>query len=606
MIWLSETTTRLAVRGFATEINRLIEFFRYRPNNFEHANSYQLWRKTHGEMGWDGYHRPLCWVDAQRAEILRGRKCELLAVAAKYKIHVDQQKSKFLEPPFTGLILADVAEDILGEDFPLDDQQRQAVVQWLNFGMGIAHYSVNAGKTRTFAGAAARIKQTYPEARFLYFTPAERLVRQSFAEMQRMLPGWSISQFGGGKHDDQGTDMVVCTQAMLGRHLQRLVKSGWLSTFSVLLLDECHHTSSPTAGQALLASSAYFRLGASDTLRTESPEQHNRILGFCGPVVATLTGGQLVASGRSAKPHIYLVDEPAWARRFKQEVTAELGSRAWLYDPATREWKKMVYHGPVFKLDAKGKIATRVVRRYEDDRWVSERVPVTVAGVHLLRNESGEEVVADASYVLLDRRYDKAIISFRERNDLIVAWTKHFSVTNGWPTLVVATRSVHVIILETLLKQALGEDRVRSLVGSHTSSQKQATLYDWFRNTPGAVLISSVVKEGVSINEIKAMVIADRVVDYEVASQILGRMMRRKFDGDNHAHAIMFIERQQRNYAAKSIDLIGALETQRDCYTFYWPVKGPETIAAAQVTEPKSVVTAKAGLVQPDGQLLLV
>src|SRR6185369_3673134 len=118
-----------------------------------------------------------------------------------------RKDSRLLVSPFSNLSVTDIPDDCITAPFPLDDKQREAIAEWLNHGMGIAHFSVSAGKTLTFAGAAAVIKKAYPEARFLYFTPSERLVRQTHAEMVKALPGWDIGQFGGGKKNTTAKDM---------------------------------------------------------------------------------------------------------------------------------------------------------------------------------------------------------------------------------------------------------------------------------------------------------------------------------------------------------------------------------------------------------------
>jgi superfamily II DNA or RNA helicase len=101
---------------------------------------------------------------------------------------------------------------------------------------------------------------------------------------------------------------------------------------------------------------------------------------------------------------------------------------------------------------------------------------------------------------------------------------------------------MHILILETLIGEMLGKDQVRILFSDHTPSQRDDA-FNWFRHTPGHVLISPLLKEGVSINEIRGGVIADYVGGWEPMNQLIGRFIRKK-KGENEAHITAFIDVQ--------------------------------------------------------------
>jgi len=181
----------------------------------------------------------------------------------------------------------------------------------------------------------------------------------------------------------------------------------------------------------------------------------------------------------------------------------------------------------------------------------------------------------ESRWCLLDRMYDRAIIQFKSRNAMIVEWARYFN-RKGWSTVVVATRTTHVYILEALLKQALGEAAVEILVGKDSPAERDA-MFDWFKATPGAVLITPLVKEGVSINEIRAMIVADHVADFEVARQIIGRAMRPKKGKDNRAHVVWFWDKQHtvlRRGCSKIFNQLARVEG----FEFYHPCVGPEGV----------------------------
>jgi superfamily II DNA or RNA helicase len=158
---------------------------------------------------------------------------------------------------------------------------------------------------------------------------------------------------------------------------------------------------------------------------------------------------------------------------------------------------------------------------------------------------NGEVMEIESRWCLLNRAYDKAIIGFKERNNLIVKWAQYFS-GRGLPTVLVCTRTLHCFILEGMLSKVIDPDLVDVLIGEHTPTQRNKC-FAWFKETPGAILITPLVKEGVSINEIRAGVVCDYVADFEVANQIIGRFLRQK-DTDNTAEIVWFNDYQHPIY----------------------------------------------------------
>ena len=113
-------------------------------------------------------------------------------------------------------------------------------------------------------------------------------------------------------------------------------------------------------------------------------------------------------------------------------------------------------------------------------------------------------------------------------------------------------------------------------------------MFSWFKaQKKGCVLITSIVKEGVSINEIKAGVVADYVADWEYGNQIVGRFIRKKKDTDK-AYITWFIERQHEGLRKKSLKVFSQLKRLRG-YSFVHPVAGPDTLSDAKMSEELTV-----------------
>lgn len=573
MVTLYENATHIIVTGKPKELETLRQEFRFRPDGYFFALSYQRWKTSGGDEGWDGYSYPFFFINSTTCKILRGRKEELIQFAELN--HIELNLDNLLELPFAELELDDIAPDIIASDFELDPDQRRCIRDWLRAGIGFNKVTIGGGKTACYAGATAMIKARYPEARFIYMTPSERLVRQVTHEMRRFLPDLDIGQCGGGKRELGAKDMVICTVAMLNKNFARLYSDKWFDTFMCIHFDEVHHCPSPTAQKVVLAIPAYFRLGASDSAKEKDLAKSNAIRGLFGPILNDVKSAPLIASGRLAAPHLYIVDIPSWAHRFDGiPFRPAAGSKAFtLLEGA---WVPATYNGPVYELDANGEIKTRKVKQADKDKdgeWIVFEEPVTVAGLHRLEVDGVEQQI-ESRWCLLERMNDRAVIGFKARNLMIVEWAKYFH-RKGWQTIVLATRTTHVYILEALLKAAIPESDVNILIGEATPKERDE-MFDWLKRTPGAILVSPLIREGVSLNCIRGMIIADSVSDIEVGRQIIGRAMRVK-QSDNRAHVVFFHDRQHPVLKRSSWQMFQELEKQ-DGFTYYHPCAGPATV----------------------------
>jgi superfamily II DNA or RNA helicase len=580
MVTLFENATHLVVTGQPVEIDQLVEDFQFRPEGYFYSPLYERFRVSKGKEGWDGYVRPFQKLSISAGRILRGRKQEMIGLCNTHGYTVNT--SKLLASPFSDLQLADVPPDLIAGDFHLDDNQRTCIHRWLVAGIGVNRVTVSGGKTATYAGAAALIKTRFPDARFLYLTPSERLVRQVTKEMRRFLPGWDVGQFGGGIRQHAAKDMVVCTVAMLSKHFNALKGRKWFKSFLGLLYDEVHHCGSKTSQKVVLEVPAFFRLGASDTIKEDNQTRHNAIIGLFGPILHEVTAAPLMERGRLAKPHIYIVDEPSWNNKYRDvSYTPAKQSKAFVLMDG--QWKKATYLGPVYDVDDKGKPLTKSVKtaeRNEDGGWVTADEPIIVQGLHRIQLDgTEEEYEIESRWCLLERMYDRCVIQFKSRNEQIVAWAKAYSA-RGLPTLIVCTRTLHIYILEALLKAAIKPELVDILFGQDAPAIRDER-FEWFRSTPGSVLVTPLVKEGVSINEIQAGVIADYVSDWEVANQIIGRFLRKKIGPDNRAHITWFRDRQHPVLRRGCNGVFQQLEKIQG-YTFYDPAPTPAEWQALQ------------------------
>jgi len=590
VIQVIEKSTTLGIIGDDSDVRSLVDAFSFNHPQRHMIDTYRLYRMTGGEKGWDGKLRPFKRTGDGTGAIPRGFRDDVLKACKQLDIHVDT--SKLLTRPFASLTPEDIPDDILTSTFKLDYGQRSAVATWLVNGIGVIHASVSSGKTCMFSAAAAMIKRSHPEATFLYITPSERLVSQTYKEMKKFLPGWDIGKFGGGSHEKDAKDMVVCTLAMLNRNFRKLTMEKWWKRWMAILFDESHHSHSTSSQKILNMIPAYFRLGASDSMKAGDPIKESTIKGLLGPIRFHIDAKPLIQVGRLAQPWIYVVDNLEWNNTHKGlGHRADIGSQAWVQLAGLPEPISGIYRGNVYERNEKGdlKMQKRKVLGTNVDTGAPEfqevEEPIIIPGFHVIEID-GAEYQVESKWCLIQRTYDQAIINFQPRNDLVCEWAKYFS-DQGKQTLIVATRTWHTRILETMMGKVVDPKLVRVLTSENTMREKDDT-FDWVRKTPGCVLVSSLVKEGVSINELRAGIIADVVADHEVGNQVLGRFMRRK-EVDNYAEIVWFFDRQNASLRKACQRFFRGIN-QIKGYFFVYPVVHPQDVVSARTYDTTSII----------------
>lgn len=118
--------------------------------------------------------------------------------------------------------------------------------------------ATGVGKTQIFASIPTRLRSwlsTFPanDRRVLVIAHREELIDQAVHRFQQLNPGMMVSAEQGDRVASQYADVIVASiqtlTALRCRRLLRLLKHG---TFRLVIYDECHHASSPTARTALV------------------------------------------------------------------------------------------------------------------------------------------------------------------------------------------------------------------------------------------------------------------------------------------------------------------------------------------------------------------
>lgn len=585
MVVLKESPSFLFLKGDYNELQMLKRECSFKPDGYHFSPQFKLYQHTGGKKGWNGTISLMQWMPKHKCwRISRGHKKFLLGRMEALDIEYDG--SALWTSPLKEATSDDIESNLIQSEFELDEDQRKSVAAWLSSSMGVNKISVNGGKTAIFATAAAALKCHFPDIRCLFITQSERLVNQAKKDMDKFLPDWHITQYGGGvstakinRRDNTGKDLVISTVAILNKNFKQLVADGWFHSFHAILFDEVHHCTSPSAKKVLGQIPAFFRFGASDTVREDDVAKGYDIEGMFGPRLITVLTDKTIDLGRSAKPHIYVVKDEMW-----YNACDGIGNTPELESPAKclidGKWRNGVYRGPVTKLDDEGKIVYTSTNVFEEGKVVKKNVPVTVNGFHnILLDGDGEPTEVPSRWCLLERAYDTSIIRFKPRNELIGEWAKHFHDLN-YPTIVVATRTLHILVAQAYIKKAgVPADMVRVLYSEHSTGERN-NAFEWLSDTPGSILITPLMKEGVSINAIRAGIVADYVGDYELGKQIVGRMIRKK-EVNNECHVVWFSDVQHPTYRRGSRKVVRKLKENR-LFAFYDDVQGPSTVSGAK------------------------
>ena len=553
MLTAVDGAVNLRLTGPREILNAIEDEFKYQPDKYYLSPKYIIWVQTGGKKGWDGWVRPGKFLPTGAYVIGRG----WLPLIQKYCDDNQHQlnRSQLVVNPFADIFADDIPDDIIhGTRHPEQwELQKECIAALLRAGLGRVKVTVSGGKTAILCATAAAVKMYKAEARILYITPTERLVKQVATEARKFLPTWDIGQFGGAAREDQAADMVVATAAIMNKRYKELLAAQWFKSFYAIMCDECQYAASPSQQKVLSASRAWFRFGASDTTKEDDPAKRATLTGSLGPVLnEQIKAGALIALDQIATPTIEVVSLASIKGDYN-----ELGNLPLPETPGWAlidgDWLKITYLDQAFRLNEAGEI--------ELDKQGN---PTPLPGKYICEFEDHTTLMVDSKWCLLERKFDKCIINQKLRNAYIVKKCKEWQ-TAGYKSLVIATRTMHVKILEAKLTAGCNPDLVQSLYGVHTVKERDEA-FNWLKTTPGAILISPLVKVGVSINEIQCGVVADYVADDELANQLVGRFLRKK-QGDNRAEIVWFRELQHRAYAAGSSAVIRKLKAIEG-YTF--------------------------------------
>jgi superfamily II DNA or RNA helicase len=178
--------------------------------------------------------------------------------------------------------------------------QISAVREAIKIGRGIVAAPPNSGKTEVAAGI---IQSLGLPANFL--THRLNLLFQTKERFEKRL-GIEVGLIGKGKFLLK--DVNILSVASLHRQLDEHIIQNLLKNTPIIIVDECHHTSSATFEKCLKESGAYWRIGLSATPLLRDDISNMMVRGLTGDAITVVTNEQLIEWGISASPSVYLFE----------------------------------------------------------------------------------------------------------------------------------------------------------------------------------------------------------------------------------------------------------------------------------------------------------
>lgn len=179
------------------------------------------------------------------------------------------------------------------EGIVLRDYQVDAAIKLLNAKRGVAKMATNSGKTEIIAAILKSLKK-----RAIVVVHRKELLYQT-AERIAYRTGFDVGRVGDGI-----CEWKDITVAMVQTLSQRPFD---FSKTHVVIVDECHHTSSDQMMNVLYRIPGEYRYGFSGTPLKNDVLSDLKLISLTGEIVTDISNKYLIDAGYSAKPRVNIV-----------------------------------------------------------------------------------------------------------------------------------------------------------------------------------------------------------------------------------------------------------------------------------------------------------
>jgi len=273
------------------------------------------WSKAYRMGLWDGYKR---FYDILRNRFLTGFLTLVLASLVDKGYEVEVEGKEYVFGGWEGDVESLVLNGI--DEVRWRETQLPVLRQVLACKRAVVKMGTGAGKTEVIAG----ILKALSNERALVLVHRVELLHQ-MVERLRLRLSEEIGMIGSGKVD-VGKRIVVGMVQSVWMKKPQLAR--WLKEdVGVLVIDECHHSSSKTWAQIAMLCGAKWRYGFSGTPLVYNEERDWLLLGLTGEVVHGVQVKDLVEKGYAAKPIVNIVIVPFKFKGTWNEVFEEVYGR---------------------------------------------------------------------------------------------------------------------------------------------------------------------------------------------------------------------------------------------------------------------------------------
>lgn len=279
-------------KGHVKALGIVRQICRAKPEDFYHMPKY---KSGH----WDGYISLMSSMSTFPSGLLSLVVDRLEHEGYKVELREEHR-------PFYELVTPDCLDGVT-----LRDYQIEAANRLLKAGRGVAKMATNSGKTEVMAAICSALD--LPNT--LIVVHLKDLMYQTAGRFENRL-GTVTGCIGDGVYDKQ--PITVATVQTLA---SRLGDEGVEFNDNVLLMvDECHHTSSNQMIDVLRQIPGAYRFGFSGTPLKYEQLADMKLVALTGDVVCEVSNEYLIDEGYSAKPviHIHVVEGDGWGLDYQE------------------------------------------------------------------------------------------------------------------------------------------------------------------------------------------------------------------------------------------------------------------------------------------------
>lgn len=194
---------------------------------------------------------------------------------------------------------------LAGGENSLWQEQRQAIHAGLWYGRGVIQMPTGSGKSRVLAGFAKLIE--HPT---VVLINNQSIARQLQLEISEHI-GEPVGMIKGGLFAPERVTIAMTQSLFNGIEAGDEAILKFVSSIVLLMLDECHHTSSNTWYTLCKAFvNAFFRFGVTGTANMRPSGDDLLLIGATGGIIYEASEEELIRQGKLALPiiHFYRID----------------------------------------------------------------------------------------------------------------------------------------------------------------------------------------------------------------------------------------------------------------------------------------------------------